>query len=43
MIKNNLGVHSSITDRADMEKKTKEALKEVEAMAVLAKEDEDGS
>ena len=43
MIKNNLGVHSSITDRADIENKTKEALKEVEALVVAEKEDQDGS
>lgn len=43
MIKTNLGVRSSIVDRADMEKKNKEALKEVEALVIAEEEDDDGS
>jgi tRNA(Ile2) C34 agmatinyltransferase TiaS len=42
IIKTNLGVRSSIVDRADMEKKTKEALKEVESLAIVEEEDKDG-
>jgi hypothetical protein len=43
MIKNNLGVRSSIIDRADMEKKTKDVLNEVDALVIAEKEDDDGS
>jgi len=43
MIKHNLGVHSSITDRADMEKKTKDVLNEVDALVIAEREDDDGS